>query len=51
MGSEQDLTEAEEVFHDLVSEKYGCPICDQYDGLMGTVSCSNCGYIKPEARA
>lgn len=31
--------------------KYQCSECDALAGLDGTVSCSECGYIPPEARA
>jgi hypothetical protein len=31
--------------------RFQCPECHALDGLDGSVSCGECGYIPPEARA
>jgi len=30
---------------------YGCPKCDDPEGMLGTVSCRRCGHIPEEVRA
>ena len=30
---------------------YDCPMCSDPEGMLGTVSCQNCGYIPEEVRA
>lgn len=45
-------TDAEEAWNALMRQfGYDCEECGAPQGMMGTVSCSSCGYIPEGARA
>jgi hypothetical protein len=48
-----DERDGKRVAWDNLMRRFGhdCPECDDPEGMLGTVSCSECGHIPKEVRA
>jgi len=50
--SEKTKQPAQEAWDTLMRNfGYDCPNCEDPEGMLGTVSCSECGYVPPQVRA